>query len=377
MASVAYFLVVCIITCYLGPSEGCPCEVQEEGTLDCQGLKLTRVPSDCRSDGITKIDLADNMLTELQPYQFSNFSHLKNIDLSNNKLTDFPQFATKNITILSLQDNRIQRIEKHHIEGFTRLLDLHLGGNRISYIENYTFVDACHLLLLSLRDNPLKAIGKAGFVGTALEILDIRNTLLEYLPTEGLQGLQRLRATDTVLLKAFPSHSSLPSIRVLTLTYESHCCLYLGKETQIELPTCGPTVETAKENDLWERRSSAAREPGACPSPRATPCETPTNAHVNYYPRCSPLSLTIGGHRIPACSEYDNTTATPPLVTLPPFKVDHNVTVISNVSIICTPEPNDADSCDDLDSSNALNPSENVTRNWLLRILVWLVMVLI
>jgi hypothetical protein len=87
MASVAYFLVVCIITCYLGPSEGCPCEVQEEGTLDCQGLKLTRVPSDCRSDGITKIDLADNMLTELQPYQFSNFSHLKNINLMYNNLS--------------------------------------------------------------------------------------------------------------------------------------------------------------------------------------------------------------------------------------------------------------------------------------------------
>jgi Leucine-rich repeat (LRR) protein len=112
-----------------------------------------------------------NNLSFINETVFYGLRNLLAVDLSNNKLTDFPQFATKNITILSLQDNRIQRIEKHHIEGFTRLLDLHLGGNRISYIENYTFVDACHLLLLSLRDNPLKAIGKAGFVGTALEIL--------------------------------------------------------------------------------------------------------------------------------------------------------------------------------------------------------------
>ena len=201
---------------------------------------------------------------------------------------------------------------------------------------------------------------------------DIRNTLLQYLPTAGLQGLHLLRATDVPSLKSFPSHSSLPNIEELRLSYYSHCCLYEGEQDRTEqglLRTCGPTetTEPEQETDLSGHRSAAANIPGKCPPPKPT-CYTPVQAQ--YFPRCltHPQSIDIGGGRIlyiPSCDELKNATATPPLVTVPSIIDPNNkFTAVFFKPIICSPEPDDFNSCDD------------VMGNWLLRILVWLVIVI-
>ena len=199
---------------------------------------------------------------------------------------------------------------------------------------------------------------------------DIRNTLLQYLPTAGLQGLHLLRATDVPSLKSFPSHSSLPNIEELRLSYHSHCCLYEGKQDRTEqgfLPTCGPTETTEQETDLSGHRSAAANITRKCPLPKPT-CYTPVKAQ--HFPRClTPAqSFDLGGgrmHYIPSCDELKNATATPPLVTVPAtIDPNNNFTPVYFKPIICSPEPDDFNSCDD------------VMGNWLLRILVWLVIVI-
>jgi hypothetical protein len=126
------------------------------------------------------------------------------------------------------------------------------------------------------------------------------------------------------------------------------------------LPTCGPTEETVQDNVL-KYRSLAAKVSGMCPD--LEPCVIPLSHDPKYWPPCLEVSQEIGNHTIPACSDFVNTTATPPLVLKPTFVPDHTVAAVFYVPIECSPEPDDFNSCDD------------VMGNWLLRILVWLVVV--
>lgn len=197
---------------------------------------------------------------------------------------------------------------------------------------------------------------------------DIRGTSLESLPTAGLKKLRNIKATQTPSLKSFAPHFSLPSIRELRLTYHSHCCLYRDGMYPTAYgfgPTCGPTEETllkALDAKVQDRRSQAAKEPGKCPT--EPPCQDANRPPTRYFPRCLPFSQTFGNHRVPACSELANATATPALVPFPTAITTHNTTFVSALPISCYPQPDDFNSCDD------------VLGNWVLRILVWVVIVI-
>jgi Leucine-rich repeat (LRR) protein len=93
-------------------------------------------------------NLEDNQLTELRPYEFSDFSevasiylqynyvslinetafngleNLLQIDLTQNELTEFPRLNESSVTTLILGYNRIQQLEKRHFGGLMKLTHL-------------------------------------------------------------------------------------------------------------------------------------------------------------------------------------------------------------------------------------------------------------
>ncbi|XP_062499084.1 lutropin-choriogonadotropic hormone receptor-like [Corticium candelabrum] len=246
-----------------------------------------------------------------------------------------------------------------------------LKDNEISHIEDFTFVDACKLTRLFLHHNPLSTIEKFGLAGTRIELLDVTETSLASLPKYGVENLEELRAAGVRTLKSIPSKSHLPYLRKLSVFYQSQCCAYRDATYLTRfgfLPTCGPTEpsEVDAYDVIKKQRSETAQQSGHCTED--PPCEIPVKR--GYFPRCldSDNGQVLLGHFIPPCSDFENSSATPPLVLLPTLdgmQTTTNLTATypSALKTVCYPPPNDFNSCED------------VMGNWLLRILVWLVVV--
>ncbi|XP_052753208.1 lutropin-choriogonadotropic hormone receptor-like isoform X2 [Galleria mellonella] len=130
---------------------------------------------------------------------------------------------------VDLEGNHIKRIPSHALR--VRADQVSLNYNLIEEVPAYAFKYA-EISKLSFRGNTkLRKLDDKAFSGNLLlRQLDLSNTAISSLPTEGLQNLQILRIEKTPSLKYVPSIYEFQHLEKAYLTHHFHCCAFAFPE---------------------------------------------------------------------------------------------------------------------------------------------------
>ncbi|XP_028829067.1 slit homolog 1b isoform X2 [Denticeps clupeoides] len=145
----------------------CPAKCRcEAGVVDCSNLRLTKFPEHLPTS-TTELRLNNNDLSVLEATgTFRALSHMKKINLSNNKILEIEDGAfegASSVVELHLTANHLDSVRGGMFRGMEGLRMLMLRNNRISCIHNGSFTGLQNVRLLSLYDNQLTTIMPGAF----------------------------------------------------------------------------------------------------------------------------------------------------------------------------------------------------------------------
>uniref|UniRef100_A0A673LCT1 Slit homolog 1 protein n=1 Tax=Sinocyclocheilus rhinocerous TaxID=307959 RepID=A0A673LCT1_9TELE len=145
----------------------CPAKCRcESNVVDCSNLRLNRIPEHIPAS-TTELRLNNNEITMIEATGvFKTLSHLKKINLSNNKISEIEDGAFEGATSvneLHLTANQLDSAHSGMFRGLDGLRMLMLRNNRISCIHNNSFTGLHNVRLLSLYDNTLTTITPGAF----------------------------------------------------------------------------------------------------------------------------------------------------------------------------------------------------------------------
>ncbi|XP_051979759.1 slit homolog 1 protein-like isoform X2 [Xyrauchen texanus] len=145
----------------------CPPKCRCEATVvDCSNLRLTMFPEDLPLS-TTELRLNNNDLSILEATGlFRSLTHLKKINLSNNKISEIEDGAfdgASSVVELHLTVNHLVSVRGGMFQGMHGLRMLMLRNNRIRCIHNSSFSGLQNVRLLSLYDNQLTTIMPGAF----------------------------------------------------------------------------------------------------------------------------------------------------------------------------------------------------------------------
>uniref|UniRef100_A0A8C1VAK6 Slit homolog 1 protein n=1 Tax=Cyprinus carpio TaxID=7962 RepID=A0A8C1VAK6_CYPCA len=145
----------------------CPAKCRcESNVVDCSNLRLNRIPEHIPAS-TTELRLNNNEITAIEAAgAFKTLSHLKKINLSNNKISEIEDGAfegASSVNELHLTANQLDSVHSGMFRGLDGLRMLMLRNNRISCIHNNSFTGLHNVRLLSLYDNTLTTITPGAF----------------------------------------------------------------------------------------------------------------------------------------------------------------------------------------------------------------------
>uniref|UniRef100_A0A3Q1FLI5 Slit guidance ligand 1 n=1 Tax=Acanthochromis polyacanthus TaxID=80966 RepID=A0A3Q1FLI5_9TELE len=145
----------------------CPAKCRcEANVVDCSNLRLTKFPEHL-PPSTEELRLNNNDLSVLEATRaFKGLSHLKKINLSNNKISEIEDGAfegASSVVELHLTANHLESVRGSMFRGMEGLRMLMLRNNKISCIHNGSFTGLTNVRLLSLYDNQLSTILPGAF----------------------------------------------------------------------------------------------------------------------------------------------------------------------------------------------------------------------
>uniref|UniRef100_A0AAY5K3I3 TIR domain-containing protein n=1 Tax=Esox lucius TaxID=8010 RepID=A0AAY5K3I3_ESOLU len=170
-------------------------------------LSVLRLGNDCISvvsekllqscSRTKKLDLSDNIISDLSESSFRSLKGLKYIRLDNNSLSSVPN-ATRNLSTLKILDlslNSIDNLNCLDFANLTGLLKLFLYSNKIQKLDSCVFQDLKSLKMLSLGGNSILTLNGA-FTNCLqnLESLDLRQNKLSSIKQEDFKQLKSLKS---------------------------------------------------------------------------------------------------------------------------------------------------------------------------------------
>ncbi|XP_046741184.1 lutropin-choriogonadotropic hormone receptor [Diprion similis] len=240
------------------------------------------------------------------------------------------------LSSVNFEHNAIQGIEANRLTNVgIDLLDL--SYNQISFVHSEAF-QGSRIETLTLKGNrALINISEDAFVGlNNLKHLDLSETSITSLPTNGLENIESLTIADTETLKIFPSVTIFKSLVKTKLTYRYHCCAFLY-----------PELHNQDAYEKYARKTNESRK------------------------NCTQVSSS---HEKPDSSSHRSRRFDPYNIdeSKPPYPTPTSISFISNCleygksfrNVTCEPVP------------DAFNPCEDIMGNWVLRVSVWLVAIL-
>ncbi|XP_043933949.1 leucine-rich repeat neuronal protein 1 [Protopterus annectens] len=208
----------------------CVCEVRpwftpqstyrEATTVDCNDLRLTKVPRNLSSDtqvlllqsnniaktvdefqhlfNLTELDLSQNNFTTIKDIGLSNLSQLTTLHLEENQIAAMTDFCLKDLTNLQelyINHNQISSISENAFSGLSNLLRLHLNSNKLKLINSRWFESTPNLEILMIGENPVVGILDMNFTPLSnLRSLVLAGMDLTEIPGNALIGLNSLES---------------------------------------------------------------------------------------------------------------------------------------------------------------------------------------
>ncbi|XP_027861893.1 lutropin-choriogonadotropic hormone receptor [Xiphophorus couchianus] len=188
---------------------------------------------------------------------FNNLPNLRLLSILNTGITLFPDVTSitsfKSDFILEICDNiHLLEVPPNAFTGMTEgYATLNLYNNGIRGIHNHAF-NGTKIDKLVLKNNRnLEMIHKDAFQGaTGPEVLDVSATALTRLPAHGLESVLVLFAQSAYDLKRLPHLKGMGSLREAHLTYNSHCCALLSWNPHRDFSANAP----------WDNFSTSCKE---------------------------------------------------------------------------------------------------------------------
>ncbi|CAL8111620.1 unnamed protein product [Orchesella dallaii] len=132
--------------------------------------------------------------------------------------------------MVELENNKISRLAPGTFNGLVTEY-LALSYNDLEEIGPSAF-NGSTIARLTLKGNPLKVLHSTSFVGIdSLQLLDLSETKITYLPTDGLKRLEYLRLEKVWTLSVIPSIFHFEDLKEAWLTWPYHCCAFEFPET--------------------------------------------------------------------------------------------------------------------------------------------------
>uniref|UniRef100_A0A4W5R2N9 Leucine rich repeat neuronal 1 n=1 Tax=Hucho hucho TaxID=62062 RepID=A0A4W5R2N9_9TELE len=208
----------------------CVCEVRpwftpqstyrEAATVDCNDLRLTRIPSNLSSDtqvlllqsnsiahtsgelealfNLTELDLSQNNFSSVEAVGLANMNQLTTLHLEENQISQLPDHCLQdlsNLQELYINHNQISNIAPGAFSGLRSLLRLHLNSNRLRVIDSRWFDTTPNLEILMIGDNPVIGILDMNFKPLgSLRSLVLAGMDLTDVPGNALVGLDNLES---------------------------------------------------------------------------------------------------------------------------------------------------------------------------------------
>ncbi|XP_068438011.1 toll-like receptor 13 isoform X1 [Clinocottus analis] len=175
------------------------CRISDDIAI-CTKRKLNAVPQDIPST-VKGFDLSDNNISEIQAFNFKNFSVLTQLDLKHNKISKIGPGAFANLISLkklNLNRNKLGKLGDDLFQGLINLTELNINRNGIKSVASTSFKSLTSLTFLDFSNNKLHRLTNV-------------HTILQHLPT--LQVLS-VESNDITTFD-----SSELSNRSLNLTY--------------------------------------------------------------------------------------------------------------------------------------------------------------
>lgn len=208
----------------------CVCEIRpwftpqstyrEATTVDCNDLRLTRIPSNLSSDtqvlllqsnniaktvdelqqlfNLTELDFSQNNFTNIKEVGLANLTQLTTLHLEENQITEMTDYCLQdlsNLQELYINHNQISTISANAFSGLKNLLRLHLNSNKLKVIDSRWFASTPNLEILMIGENPVIGILDMNFKPLSnLRSLVLAGMYLTDIPGNALVGLDSLES---------------------------------------------------------------------------------------------------------------------------------------------------------------------------------------
>nr|KAI8740248.1 thyrotropin receptor-like [Biomphalaria glabrata] len=174
-------------------------------------------------------------LLNIGPGVFGQFQNLNTLRILKSGLTsvpDFSRFETKVKALdhtmyeIDLTANKIQSIKTGQFSKVKTYI-LRLESNMLTRIEDKAFYGAVIKRFICRNNFYLSHLEDLAFSGIKdFHVLDLSKSRITHLPTDGLIDIRELVLEDTPTLKKFPSVFKFSEIDTARLTYKHHCCAF-------------------------------------------------------------------------------------------------------------------------------------------------------
>ncbi|CAG5984190.1 unnamed protein product [Menidia menidia] len=224
-----------------------PSTYREAITVDCNDLRLTRIPGNLSSEtqvlllqsnyiartseeleqlfNLTELDLSQNNFSSIRDVGLTNMSQLTTLHLEENQITEMPDYCLQdlsNLQELYINHNQINVISANAFSGLHNLLRLHLNSNNLRAINSQWFESTPNLEILMIGENPVVGIMDFNFkplgnlrslVLAGMDLTDIPGNAFV-----GLDNLESLSFYDNKLVQV-PQRAlqKLPNLKFLDL----------------------------------------------------------------------------------------------------------------------------------------------------------------
>lgn len=201
---------------------GCTCE--SVGTVKCSGI--ASIPDFANKSLIHSLTISPHNITSLKKGDFSNFTHLEQLDLSLGKIHTIEAGVFDEIkdtvTRIVLKSNFIDEIESGVFSKLSLINEIDLDSNHLKTLKANTFVNLTVLTTLTFRHNMLQRIYKGAFVGLPeLENLNFFYNFLTEIPFSAIKDLTSLKDITLTknIIKVIPENPDvfLPNLEDISL----------------------------------------------------------------------------------------------------------------------------------------------------------------